>query len=625
MSLVSTPSPGPLDDPTHMMTIGANYDLPKGQIPVDEHSTIKDKAKTTTREGSSIITLCPYTPPRTQQKKTKKYGQKVKNFDEMFGPQKWTKYFEMGSNIDDDLELYKNLAKKVGADVLFRHQKDGVTVIEASSEEQSEKLKELIIANDPSLPVKENLTLNVCYGTVVIPNNLYIGSIEFNQCGNKIKDNITLQNYDIRDIITYTRPPRGNRKYELRIAKIAFEGRALPDTVVIGGQRLSVREYLPTPRQCIKCWRYGHGIKYCKSDLYVCPICSVRGHQKDSCNQSTRKVCVNCLGEHPAFSRSCSQYKREQLIVKTQFKEGLSYKAAISKLKQTGEITSYNYKKALEKQKTLVTSTPKVSNFITANRFTVLETEESQNPDKNIPPKAPKKTKRFRHHSSEEGGLSPEMSPKQKPKRRYQNNELEVTEIVADIHNVNEVLSMDDTIIYTEDDHEDLNVKTTLSSETTIRADLLPKSALPTDVPSTSPLPTDMPSTTPLPTDVPLKTPAPTDMPSTTPLPTDVPLESPLPADVPLEPSLTNNKPSKSSKVINRKDPKLVPKTVPEEKPGIDDTKIKKPEAIKNVKLETHQKDSKIPRRIITSGTNQNKTRSLIQDFHMPPGYKYSK
>ena len=81
-----------------------------------------------------------------------------------------------------------------------------------------------------------------------------------------------MQGCEIRNIITYTRPPRGNRRYPLRIAKIAFEGRVLPSTVVIGGQQLSVREYIPAPRQCMKCWKYGHGDKYCKADMHVCPL-----------------------------------------------------------------------------------------------------------------------------------------------------------------------------------------------------------------------------------------------------------------------------------------------------------------------------------------------------------------
>ena len=67
----------------------------------------------------------------------------------MFGPQRWTKFFEIQSPVEDDLELYKKLAGKVGTDVQFRRQRDGIIIIEASDIEQSEKLQELTEAEDP--------------------------------------------------------------------------------------------------------------------------------------------------------------------------------------------------------------------------------------------------------------------------------------------------------------------------------------------------------------------------------------------------------------------------------------------------------------------------------------------
>ena len=333
----------------------------------------------------------------------------------MFGPQRWTKYFEIKSPLEDDFELYSRLAVEVGTDVLFRRQPDGVIIIEASSAEQSERLQMLVEADNPDLPIKKNQTLNTCYGTIIVPNNISIGSKTFAECGEKIKQNIKMQGCKIKDVTTFIRPPRGNRKYDLRIAKIAFDGRVLPDTVIIGGQRLSVREYVPAPRQCNKCWKYGHSIKYCKEDSYTCPVCGKKGHQKESCHENN-KMCINCEGRHPAFSKSCMQYKRQQLIVKTQFKEGLSYNAAINKLKQTGEITPYNYKKALATKYPPTASTPKISELDTANKFSVLhvlQTEDTQISAQNNCPKSPKRSKRFRNHSSEEGGLSPELNPKQ--------------------------------------------------------------------------------------------------------------------------------------------------------------------------------------------------------------------
>ena len=217
--------------------------------------------------------------------------------------------------------------------------------------------------------------------------------------------------------------------------------------MIVAGQLLTVKEYIPTPRQCNKCWKYGHSIKYCKTDFYTCPICSTKGHQKDDCTQKNLKICTNCQGNQPAFSRSCVQYKKEQLIVKTQFKEGLSYRAAINKLKQTGEISIYNYKKALESN-TLLTSTPKAPKLNATNRFSALQMGESQSYGvaKQSNQKSPKRlSKRIRDNSSEEE-VSPKLNPKQRPKTKNQDKGNSLQKIIAEVHVGNDV-SMDDTII----------------------------------------------------------------------------------------------------------------------------------------------------------------------------------
>ena len=127
---------------------------------VDGPGSDVDKRRTDPKEGASYATLSPFTPPRTKRKQ--KHPRKGINFDDLFGPQKWTKYFEIEqSHLKDDFKLYDTLAVEVGSDVLFRHQKDGNCIIEATTEEQSEKLQELVQAGNPSLPIKKNETLNV--------------------------------------------------------------------------------------------------------------------------------------------------------------------------------------------------------------------------------------------------------------------------------------------------------------------------------------------------------------------------------------------------------------------------------------------------------------------------------
>ena len=59
--------------------------------------------------------------------------------------------------------------------------------------------------------------------------------------------------------------------------------------------------------------------------------------------------------------------------------------------------------------------------------------------------------------------------------------------------------------------------------------------------------------------------------------------------------------------------------------PGTSKAKTKNPVTIKNLKLGMQQKDSKIPKKNSTTGTIPNKARSLLRDFHMPPGYKDGK
>ena len=189
---VNTPSPGPLDDPTHMTTLGTDYDHPTmttNPTSVDGHGLKKDQLKTTGKEGSSLVTLSPYTPPRTH-KKQKRNMHTTLNFDDMFGPQRWTKYFEIKSPLEDDFELYSRLAKEVGSDILFRRQPDGITIIEASNADQSEKLEMLMESEDPNLPVQKNKSLNACFGTIIVPNDISIGSKTFAECGEKIKQNI---------------------------------------------------------------------------------------------------------------------------------------------------------------------------------------------------------------------------------------------------------------------------------------------------------------------------------------------------------------------------------------------------------------------------------------------------
>ena len=82
----------------------------------------------------------------------------------------------------------------------------------------------------------------MCHGTIVVPNSIETGETEFSKAGEKIKENLSIQGHRIKEVCTYIRPARNNRKYPIRIARIMFEGRILPEMVVVAGQ---LRALLP--------------------------------------------------------------------------------------------------------------------------------------------------------------------------------------------------------------------------------------------------------------------------------------------------------------------------------------------------------------------------------------------
>ncbi|KPM33872.1 hypothetical protein AK830_g12700 [Neonectria ditissima] len=68
------------------------------------------------------------------------------------------------------------------------------------------------------------------------------------------------------------------------------------------------------PRQCFKCFRFGHIARYCREQA-GCGRCGGARHARDMiCPASTGdipSVCCNCNGPHPAWSRACRVVQKE--------------------------------------------------------------------------------------------------------------------------------------------------------------------------------------------------------------------------------------------------------------------------------------------------------------------------
>ncbi|GFX08441.1 uncharacterized protein TNCV_3269301 [Trichonephila clavipes] len=105
---------------------------------------------------------------------------------------------------------------------------------------------------------------------------------------------------------------------------LTFSTPDLPQTVKMAYIRCPVRPYIPNPLRCFQCQRYGHSKNVCRGQP-TCPRCGESGHDSAYCK---KEQCLNCKGEHPAYSRSYPTWITEKEITAVKIKEKISYPEA---------------------------------------------------------------------------------------------------------------------------------------------------------------------------------------------------------------------------------------------------------------------------------------------------------
>lgn len=110
---------------------------------------------------------------------------------------------------------------------------------------------------------------------------------------------------------------------------VTFEKHSLPTSVRAGYTYCRVKPYIPNPKRCYRCQRFGHSSRVCRSNE-ICAQYGSQQHVTDDCDQEAK--CPNCEGRHPAYSRTCPCWKKEKEIQFLTVKENISYFEAKKRL-----------------------------------------------------------------------------------------------------------------------------------------------------------------------------------------------------------------------------------------------------------------------------------------------------
>lgn len=219
----------------------------------------------------------------------------------------------------------KCLSNLIGAGYKAQKMSNGDLLIEVKDKTQCDKLLKVDKIGDIPVIVSPHRSMNTVRGVISEADLL------------DLSENELLEGFHEQNVIKVQRIVirRENREIPTKHIVLTFGTTVLPETVEAGYVKIRVRPYIPNPRRCYTCQKFGHGSLSCRGKQ-TCARCSKTDHASEGCTAPPR--CVNCSGDHAAYSRSCQQWKKEKEIIALKVKENITYPEARRRLAITHKI-----------------------------------------------------------------------------------------------------------------------------------------------------------------------------------------------------------------------------------------------------------------------------------------------
>ncbi|XP_064482546.1 uncharacterized protein LOC135395237 [Ornithodoros turicata] len=213
----------------------------------------------------------------------------------------------------------KALESVVGKNYSAKKLSSGDIQVQVENRKQSSALYSLTHIGETAVTVSSHRTLNIVRGV--------ISESELLECSDsELEEGLADEGVVLAKRIVMR---RDGKEVPTKHVVLSFKLHSLPSTIKAGYLNCHVRAYIPNPRRCYKCQKFGHGSQVCRGQA-VCARCAGKDHSSETCSNDIR--CTNCEGNHPAYSRSCPFWQEEKQVLKIKFEQNVTYRAARAQL-----------------------------------------------------------------------------------------------------------------------------------------------------------------------------------------------------------------------------------------------------------------------------------------------------
>ena len=303
---------------------------------VDDLSASPKDLASDSAKNSKVVTWKPFTPevspsnplPQRNRRNRRNHPRYVGNdqveiLPGLFEPDSYSRYITL--KFDDkrveDSDIFKicrEVTALCGREPKMSFENDGSLLIEVTSPEESEKVQSLELINGIKASCTPHKSMNSCRGVIRSP---YLMKYSEERLQEEFESQKVVNVKQMMKKIDGVLTP-------IPTYVLTFNMTKLPLVLKAAWLRLEVRPYIPSPRRCYYCQRFGHVSDSCrrkiKGDKRICNNCGQEDH--GDCNKPS--FCINCTGNHPASSKSCDRYILEREIQTIRSKEHVTFQEA---------------------------------------------------------------------------------------------------------------------------------------------------------------------------------------------------------------------------------------------------------------------------------------------------------